>query len=674
MHAWLSGISAHPHGALAIVFLVACAESLAVFGTFVPAGVVMFAAGALIGAGVLNGWATLAVGALGAVVGDGISYELGRRYHREVRMWWATKGHEAAFERGEDFVRRHGSKSIVLARFFAPVRAIVPLVVGTAQMPRRTFYPVNAGSALAWAPAHIAPGIVFGASAQLAEAVSARLAVMLLLIAALVWLVVRLIHVAVQRGIPLSASAFQLAVQRLSQRHSRRASGLLRLFGPQRKESQTLGVLVLLFIGSVWMFLGIAQDVIAHDPLVRADTSLYIFLQTLRTSLTDRLMAGLVEMSGYGVGLFVGASVLIGLLVRSRWRTAAWWLLTVGIAAALTPVVEPGGDSGRPFNWHIGTVHSPLPSGYATFNVLVYGFLCWLLVRRQTSFWRNGVIAVIAIWVVMAGFARLYVGEDWLAGVLGGWSLGLAWFAALAGAYTYQQVYDDIRPKRVACFASGALLIFGPWTIFEHLQTDLVRYSPVAHEGMFTLSQWTDKDWRALPARRSEISGDEEESFPLQWAAAAGGITRRLEAAGWQVAPAWSAKSTLLWLSPKTSVDALPVLPKLAEGESAELAFVKFNSRAPMTRSVLRLWRSHYRLTTGSDVDVPIWYGAIYQEAFQRPWHLVTLGTTTNWPDAAVISRLLPVGMQMLSRSAMQEQTVRQAVLVLPLSSEEPPQ
>jgi membrane protein DedA with SNARE-associated domain len=185
MHAWLASIGAHPYLVLAVVFGVACAESLAVIGTFIPAGIVMFAAGALIGAGALNGWVTLAVGALGAVAGDGISYELGHRYHREVRRWWEAKGYVAVWERGERFVQRHGGKSIVLARFFAPVRAIVPLVVGASHMPRRRFYPINIASALAWSPAHIGPGIVFGASAQLAEAVSGRLAAMLLMLVGL---------------------------------------------------------------------------------------------------------------------------------------------------------------------------------------------------------------------------------------------------------------------------------------------------------------------------------------------------------------------------------------------------------------------------------------------------------------------------------------------------------
>jgi len=669
MHAWFNSISAHPDIALTFVFLVACGESLAVVGTFVPAGVVMFAAGALIGTGALNGWVTLAVASLGAIAGDGISYELGRRYHRELRTWWVAKGREAAFARGERFVQRHGTKSIVFARFFAPVRAIVPLVVGTAQMPRRQFYPVNIGSALAWSPAHITPGIVFGASAQLAAAVSARLAVMLLLVIALVWLVVRLGHVAIERGVLLVKSGFEWVIQRFSGRHSRGTRLLLRIFDPNKPDFPTLSVLTLLFVGSIWMFLGILQDVVAHDPLVRADTTLYSFLQMLRTSPTDQLMAGLVELDGYGVGLLVTASVLIGLLIRRGWRSAVYWIFTGGVAVALCPVLERWGGKTEPFMWRMGAAHSSLPNVHATFTVVLYGFLGWLMARRQSPLWRNVVMAVIAIWVVMTGFGRLYLGESWLSGVLGGWSLGLAWFAVMAGAYTYQQVRDDIGPKSLACIVCVVLAIFGSWTIAEDLPADIALYRPRMHEIVLTLSQWTNAGWRALPARRSEISGDEEESFPLQWVASGGTIADRLGSVGWRAAPAWSAKAALLWLSPKTPVEALPVLPKLAEGTSSELVFVKFDPRRPTSRLVLRLWRSRYRLVATKARDSPIWYGAMYQESFQRRWWVVTLVTTTNWPDASAIAQLLPIGMQVLRRSATQDGVTRQVVLVFPTAS-----
>ncbi|OXH89638.1 cytochrome O ubiquinol oxidase, partial [Burkholderia multivorans] len=128
----------------------------------------------------LDPWTTIGVAAVGAIVGDGISYELGRHYRGMIRNGWARFGHAAVYARGEQFVLRHGTKSIVLARFLAPVRAVVPVVVGCATLPRRSFYPVNIVSALVWAPVHIAPGMLFGASAALAAALSVRIAAILL--------------------------------------------------------------------------------------------------------------------------------------------------------------------------------------------------------------------------------------------------------------------------------------------------------------------------------------------------------------------------------------------------------------------------------------------------------------------------------------------------------------
>lgn len=209
---------------------------------------------------------------------------------------------------------------------------------------------------------------------------------MLILLAGLLWLVVRLTGLAIQRGIPLLKRGAQLAVRRLSGRHPRLASRLSDIADPGKPESQTLLVLALLFIGSVWLFLGILQDVVAHDPLVRADTALYSFLQSLRTASTDRLMAGVAEFSRYGVGLFVAAGVMVWLIVRRSWRTAGYWMLTVGIAAVLSPVIAPGTGYARPFDRQPGAVHAPLPSGDAAFSVLVYGFLGWLLARRQPPY------------------------------------------------------------------------------------------------------------------------------------------------------------------------------------------------------------------------------------------------------------------------------------------------
>jgi membrane protein DedA with SNARE-associated domain len=50
------------------------------------------------------------------------------------------------------------------------VRAFVPLIAGIVKMPPRQFYAANILSAIAWAPAHIFPGVVFGMLVTLAGA------------------------------------------------------------------------------------------------------------------------------------------------------------------------------------------------------------------------------------------------------------------------------------------------------------------------------------------------------------------------------------------------------------------------------------------------------------------------------------------------------------------------
>ncbi|SIT46621.1 hypothetical protein BN2475_680004 [Paraburkholderia ribeironis] len=92
MHALLNSIGAHRWMTLTVVFSIACAASIAIVGMPVPAGIVKLVAGALIGLG-LDARITLAVAALGAIAGDSISHELGRRYHDEVQSWCVRRGH-----------------------------------------------------------------------------------------------------------------------------------------------------------------------------------------------------------------------------------------------------------------------------------------------------------------------------------------------------------------------------------------------------------------------------------------------------------------------------------------------------------------------------------------------------------------------------------------------------
>ncbi|MCP6711616.1 hypothetical protein NL489_30145, partial [Klebsiella pneumoniae] len=67
------------------IFLVACLECLAVAGILIPGTVVLFTLAVLAGSGALTLWETILLAYAGGLLGDTISYALGRRFHQGIR-------------------------------------------------------------------------------------------------------------------------------------------------------------------------------------------------------------------------------------------------------------------------------------------------------------------------------------------------------------------------------------------------------------------------------------------------------------------------------------------------------------------------------------------------------------------------------------------------------------
>jgi undecaprenyl-diphosphatase len=158
----LEWVRQNPDWAGLVVFGVALAESLAIVGVLVPGVIILLGAGALIGAGVLDFWVITAWAVAGAIVGDGLSYWLGHHFEYLTARWRWFRLHPDHLERGIRFFQDYGDISIALGRFFGPIRAIVPLVAGLMRMPPKRFFIANVLSALVWAPAYLAPGILLG--------------------------------------------------------------------------------------------------------------------------------------------------------------------------------------------------------------------------------------------------------------------------------------------------------------------------------------------------------------------------------------------------------------------------------------------------------------------------------------------------------------------------------
>ena len=155
-------VGAHPQLSFVAVFLLALSEALPVIGTVVPGSTLILAISALATTAGIAPWALLGAAVAGAIVGDGFSFWLGHRFHRQILRGWPLNRFPRVIERSSQFIGKFGAASVFLARFMAVVRAFVPLVAGIVRMSSRQFYLANILSALVWAPVHVFPGVLVG--------------------------------------------------------------------------------------------------------------------------------------------------------------------------------------------------------------------------------------------------------------------------------------------------------------------------------------------------------------------------------------------------------------------------------------------------------------------------------------------------------------------------------
>ena len=144
---------AREHAAWAppIVFLLAFGESLAFISLLIPAWGALVARGAHNNTSGNRNKPEKNAAALGAALGDGLSYWSGCKLEYRVQHIWPLSRHPDLIPRGERFMKKWGVAGIFIGRFFGPLRASVPLIAGIFEMPLWSFQLANFASAFVWA-------------------------------------------------------------------------------------------------------------------------------------------------------------------------------------------------------------------------------------------------------------------------------------------------------------------------------------------------------------------------------------------------------------------------------------------------------------------------------------------------------------------------------------------
>lgn len=146
-----------------ILFSIVFAETGFVVTPFLPGDSLLFASGAIAALGSLNIWAVTLLLIIAAIAGDTLNYWIGHFFGQKIvnnpHIPFINQEH---IDKTEQFYKKHGGKTIILARFVPIVRTFAPFVAGIGTMEYQKFLTFNVMGGIVWVSLFTFAGYFFG--------------------------------------------------------------------------------------------------------------------------------------------------------------------------------------------------------------------------------------------------------------------------------------------------------------------------------------------------------------------------------------------------------------------------------------------------------------------------------------------------------------------------------
>jgi undecaprenyl-diphosphatase len=440
----------------ALVYVVAAvlvfAETGLLIGLALPGELTLIFVGFLASLGTVNPYVAAAVLVPACIAGDALAFAEGRRYG--VRLQASKLGlwvGQDRWGRAGGLLARHGGRAVVIGRFVAFARTLMPRLCAVARMPYRRFLAWDAVGVSAQVVASVAVGFLAGGSYQLAaELLGRATGAFLLLLLVLFGLVVFGRYLG-RHPDPVTAFGDRLRrwgpLRWLDEAYDAAFAWFTRHAGVGGAVGATIVLGFALLLGAGVLLTVLIDLVVASSGFPLVDKLVVDWFAEQRTP--TAVDAAAVTLSVLRGSFLVIAAGVVGLVLNrrpGRWRADVLGVLgTVGaflplviLAAAteLSHADEPGVIPGAVVAGDALAGGRSLYANQVTLVTASVGLAAWLLTRR----WRQWGVAV-ASWtaavgvVLVVGASRLYLGWNWPSEVVASILLGGAWVTVFVVAW-----------------------------------------------------------------------------------------------------------------------------------------------------------------------------------------------------------------------------------------------
>ncbi len=146
-----------------VLFIIVFSETGLVIAPFLPGDSLLFAVGALSSREFICPWISFVTLSIAATLGNTVNYHIGKfvgpKVFSKEKSIFFNKKH---LQTTASFYEKHGSKTIVIARFLPIIRTFAPFVAGIGKMKYFKFQTYNIISSIIWSGSFIWAGYFFG--------------------------------------------------------------------------------------------------------------------------------------------------------------------------------------------------------------------------------------------------------------------------------------------------------------------------------------------------------------------------------------------------------------------------------------------------------------------------------------------------------------------------------